>query len=398
MEPAKLNETVMPDLHQAAVSEKELISASIQDGELIYKIERKLSSQDKSKSVKIYTKDLNVNGVVIKDSFEKYLEYDAIQSSHLKQALKTPLHFAFSKDDDKAELDKIRCGKKYFELGTFLHQCILEPTLFSRVLVEPKFSLASTEGVNSLIKFWEEKLQELGEIIIDKISTNWKTVRDICVKKVSEIGLSIEKIDGKKAYYEALKNASGLTTVSEEHFLKILILKRHLDTYANGIIYKILKHSKREISFYYTNENGTKLKVRPDALQFEEHIGVNAIISIKSTSCEDLRAFYYNAAKLHYDLTEGMYQDVVSKVTCRNFNTTIMVMLQTVEPYAVAILVWNKDDIEVGKYKYQTALSIAENATANNEFKGYDIFADNELGLIPMKLPNWNNAEFLPAL
>lgn len=396
METATLNETVMPDLHQAAVSEKELISTSVEDGELIYKIEQKLNAQDKS--VHIYTKDLNVNGTAVQDSFEKYLDYDAIQSSHLKQALKTPLHFAFSKDDDKAELDKIRGGKKYFELGTFLHQCVLEPTLFSRVLVEPKFNLASTDGVNSLIKFWEDKLQELGEVIIDEVSTNWQTVRDICVNKVTDIGLSLEKIDGKKAYYEALKNASGLTPVSEEHFLKISILKKHLDTYADGIIYKLLKRSKREISFYYENENGTKLKVRPDALQFEENIGVNAIISVKSTACEDLRAFCYNAAKLHYDLTEGMYQEVISKVTCRNFNTTIMVMLQTVEPYAVAILVWDKDDIEVGKYKYQTALTIAETATAKNEYKGYDSFADNELGLIQMKLPNWNNTELLPSV
>lgn len=396
METTTLNETVMPDLHQAAVSEKELISTSVEDGELIYKIEKKLSAEDKS--VHIYTKDLNVNGTAVQDSFEKYLAYDAIQSSHLKQALKTPLHFAFSKDDDKTELDKICGGKKYFELGTFLHQCVLEPTLFSRVLVEPKFSLASTEGVNSLIKFWEYKLQELGEIIIDETPTNWQSVRDNCVKKVSEIGLSLEKIDGKKAYYEALKHASGLTPVSEEHFLKISILKKHLDAYANGIIYKLIKRSKREISFYYDNENGTRLKVRPDALQFEENIGVNAIISIKSTACEDLRAFCYNAAKLHYDLTEGMYQEVVSKVTGRNFNTTIMLMLQTVEPYAVAILVWDKDDIEVGKYKFQTALSIAENAIIKNEFRGYDSFADNELGLIPMKLPNWNNAELLPSV
>lgn len=395
MKDNKLKETAMPDLYQAAVAENELIKTNANAGDAISTIEQKLLSN--YNPVHIYTKDLNINGRAVKDSFEKYLHHKAIQSNHLKQALKTPLHFAFSKDEDKYELDKIRGGKKCFELGTFLHQCVLEPTLFSKVLVEPKSSLSTTEGVNALIKFWEEKIQEIGEIIINEIPVSWQAILDMSIKKVKEKGLSIDKIDGKKAYYEALKKASGITPVSEEHFLKISILKKHLNNYAGGIIYKLLKKSKREISFYYTNENGTKLKVRPDALQFEENIGVNAIISVKSTSCEDLRAFYYNAAKLHYDLTEGMYQEIISKVTSRNFDTTIMVMLQTVEPYAIAILVWSKDDIEVGKYKYQTALTIAENAINSNEFKGYDTFSDNCLGLIPTQLPNWNNAELLPS-
>ncbi len=391
-----IEEDVMPDLFRATPSESEIFHQPLQDGEAIFKIEQKLFLDEPS--VHVYTKSLNVNGIAIQDSFEKYLEYDAIQSSHLKQALKTPLHFAFSKDEDKQKLEKIRGGKKYFELGSFLHQCILEPTLFGRVLVEPKYNLSTSEGVDALISFWENKLQELNNVIIDEITTRFDVVINLCVKKVSDIGLSIEKIDGKKAYYEALKNASGLTPVSEEHFLKISILKKHLDAYADGIIYKLLKRSKREISFYYENENGTKLKVRPDALQFEENIGVNAIISVKSTACEDLRAFCYNAAKLNYDLTEGMYQEVVSKVTGRNFNTTIMLMLQTVEPYAIAILVWDKDDMAVGKYKYNTALSIVEESIKTNQFRGYESFADNILGLIPMKLPNWNNTELLPSI
>ena len=73
-------------------------------------------------------------------------------------------------------------------------------------------------------------------------------------------------------------------------------------------------------------------------------------------------------------------------------------LLQTVEPYAIAILVWDKDDIAVGKYKYNTALSIVEESIKTNQFRGYESFADNILGLIPMKLPNWNNTELLPSI
>ncbi|MDV4025574.1 hypothetical protein CMT52_14660, partial [Elizabethkingia anophelis] len=351
-----------------------------------------------TKNQHIYTKDLNVDGIAVQDSMEKYLETDALQSSHLKKALITPLHLSFSLDDDRAELEKLKGKKDYFELGTFLHQCILEPTKFSRVIVEPKYSLSSNEGVLSLTKFWEQTIEKQGFGINSQ--GEQISVQDSfseAMNDVAKLGLSVDKIDGKKVYLQSLKVLSGLEPVSEEHSMKIKILKKYYENYGGGILKDILKHSKREISFY-TEEDGIKLKVRPDAIQFEENIGVNAIISIKSTACEDFQAFCYNAAKLHYDLSEGMYQDVVSKVTGRDFNTTIMIMLQTVEPFGVAVMVWSAEDIETGKYKFRTALQIAKECQEKNYYPGYEAFAEEGcFGLIQMQLPQWNNKELLPA-
>ncbi len=347
---------------------------------------------------RIYTKDLNIGGVAVQDSMEKYLEYDAYQSSHFKQALLSPLHLAFSLDDDKKELEKVKGKKAYFEIGEYLHQCMLEPTKFSRAIVEPNESLASKEGVSNLIKFWEKQIELQGfgyDEKSDEITV--QECLDIAIKEVELSGLDIEKQDGKKAYYRALKALSGLESVNEEHFLKIQILKKQYGNYAGGMFKDLLLHSKREISFYYEHESGLKMKCRPDAIQFEENIGVNAIISVKSTSCEDLRAFYYNAAKLHYDLTEGMYQEVISSVTGRDFNTTIMIMLQTVPPFGIAVLVWSADDIETGKYKFHTAIDIAKKCKEEDSYKGYESYAeDGNLGLINMQLPGWNNRELLP--
>ncbi len=391
----------LPDLHQAEVSEKEFGNIDYTRPLNEYPTADKIANFLLGKNTKnqhIYTADLNINGVAVQDTMEKYLSAEALQSSHLKKALITPLHLGFSLDDDRAELEKLKEKKGYFELGTFLHQCILEPTKFSRVIVEPKFSLTSNEGVLYLTKFWEETITEQGFGINSQ--GEQISVQDTfseALNDVAKLGLSVDKIDGKKIYLQSLKVLSNLTPVSEEHFLKIQILKKQYDNYGGGILKEILKHSKREISFY-TEENGVNLKVRPDAIQFEENIGVNAIISIKSTACEDLRAFYYNAAKLHYDLSEGMYQEVVSKVSGRDFNTTIMIMLQTVEPYGIAVLVWSAEDIEMGKYKFNIALQIAKECQEKGKYPGYEANAEeNTFGLIQMELPQWNNREFLPS-
>lgn len=345
----------------------------------------------------IYTNDLNKNGIAIQDSFEKYLSNEAYNSGTLKEALKTPLHLQFAKDEDANKLAKLNGEKPYFNLGTFLHQAILEPTKFDRVLVEPKYSLNTKEGVSIGIKFWEKIIEENGgELNTEKISG--QQALSLAYDNFINTGLNIEKQDGKKAYLKELKSISGIEPVTEENYLKIQILKKHYENYGGGVLKRLLKHSKREISLYYTDEEtGIDVKVRPDALQFEENIGVNAIISVKSSGIEDLRAFYHQAAKLHYDLTEGMYQEVASKVTGRYFNCTITVMLQTVAPYSIALLVWSVDDIETGKHKYRTALNTIKQCEETNMYPGYDAYAEQgNFGLIEMSLPQWNNKEILP--
>lgn len=383
------------NLSSLKISDTELISSKShsRDGSAIQDILDHLASGIEPRH--IYTDSLRVNGEAVQDSFEKYLSADALQSSHLKKALITPLHYAFSQDDDARALEDLEGEKGYFNIGTYLHQCILEPTLFSRAIVEPKFNLTTKEGVIQAIDFWKDMLYR--EMIAGEEYTKKNLPIGIeAFVEWQKLGLSMEKIDGQRAYLKLLKERSICTPVTEENFLKIKILKKHLDEYGSGIIHSLVKHSKREISFY-TDLDGMAVKVRPDAIQFKENIGVDAIISIKSTACEDLRAFYTYCASRHYDLTESMYQDVVSQVTGREFRTTITIMLQTVEPYAIAIMVWSPDDIETGRYKYQSALEVIRKAKESGDYPGYEVIADNPFGLIEMKLPAWNGRELLPS-
>lgn len=396
----QLKET-MPNLHSADVLDKELFVGAIDYTRPLseYTTPDQIATfiVDNPKTHHIYTEDLNVNGIAIQDSFEKYLGHESLNSGTLKEALKTPMHLAFAIDGDKEKLEKLQKEKPYFNLGTFLHQAILEPTKFGRVIVEPKYSLSTKEGVATGIEFWEGTIEEKGGINNDEEITPQEAL-NLANERFVNTGLSLEKQDGKKAYLKELKSISGLEAVTEENFTKIQILKKHYESYGGGILKRLIKHSKREISLYYTDpETGLDVKVRPDALQFEENIGANAIISVKSSGIEDLRAFYYQAAKLHYDLSEGMYQEVASNVTGRDFNCTITVMLQTVAPFAVALLVWSPHDIEMGKHKYKTALRTVKECQETNQYPGYDAFSEQgAFGLIQMELPQWNNKDLLP--
>jgi len=332
--------------------------------------------QNNEKTYNVATNSLRVNGEVVQDDMSKYLSDKRFGSSALKKALKSELHILFDKSEEKKQLEKIEGEKSHFKLGEYLHQCILEPTKFSRVIVEPNYSKASHAGCDSLIEFWT---QQVGAQFSRMFEFSFFT------------DMSKASLPEKKEYIQKLKDESGLSCVSESDFLKIQILKKHYENYGNGIIERLLKNSKREISIY-----GSLYKIRPDALQFEENIGVNAIISVKSTAQEDLRGYMKYCAIYNYDLSEAFYLDLASKITGRNFNTVINIVLQTVEPYGVAVVVYSQADLEIGYYKMQNAKQIFERCLETGIYRSYDMYAqEGHMGLIESSLPKWNQEQLL---
>lgn len=205
-----------------------------------------------------------------------------------------------------------------------------------------------------------------------------------------------------KEYRDRLRQTCidlGYSFISEEMSMIINALKRNYYWYGGGIIQQLLKGACSEVSFYGRDkETQLDVRARPDYFNIEENIGVNAVISFKTTRADDLGKFYYDCAKLKYELSEGMYQEVMSSITGRKFNVTIMIMLQTVEPYDVAVLFWSPDDLANGKYKYHYALSIVKDCFEKKWFPGYDAKAEEGArGIIDMQLPEWSHKLLHPV-
>ena len=332
--------------------------------------------------VNIDLKELSVNGLVKRDPMEMYLKSKHISSSNLKNALKTPRSFYY--DYERVFEEK---EKPCFQLGTFAHMAFLEPRLFELVKVEPKCNQSSKDGVIVMIEFYNELLSNdknyVPDVEEEMPSEKWnfsdlKDYRDYKKQKCLDLGYSF---------------------ISEDMSMIIRALERNYYWYGGGIIPQLLKGAYSEVSFYGKDEEtGLDVRVRPDYFNVEENIGVNAVISFKTTPADDLGKFYYDCAKLKYELSEGMYQEVMSSITGRNFNVTIMIMLQTVEPFDVAVLFWSPDDLANGKYKYHYALSIVKDCFEKKWFPGYDANAEEGArGIIDMQLPEWSKKMLHPV-
>lgn len=326
------------------------------------------------------------NGIVIADEMHTYLNKKAISSTACKEVCKTPLHY-FHHINQSFEKEE----KKAFSFGTFAHKAFLEPSLFDKVISEPNYSLSSHDGVDAGISYWENLYRTKGK------DENWpQTI--LSIRKMME-GKTDQKIQDKKEYLSLLKSFAPVEVISENDAQILKIIKSNYLRYGGGILPRILRHSIKEVSFYGQDpETGLDVKVRPDGLQLAKNIGVNAVISFKTTSANTIDKFIYDSCKFQYELSEGMYQEVLSHITGKPFNATIMVMLQTVPPFLPALFWWDSSDIHNGKYKYRHALNTIKDCTDAGLYPGFDAAAEsNNMGCIAMKQPDWNQKELRPV-
>lgn len=333
---------------------------------------------------KIHLETLSVNGRVVQDEMEVYLNTKAISGSLCKEYLKTPLHGYWA--EHQAFKKKSR---KHFEFGTFAHMAFLEPKLFEMVVVEPSENKASNEGCDKLISFYSN-------LILDAFSKGH--IDKVWYKAAFPGEVDLSKIQAKKARIEELIRWCPYTIIQEEHKSIIDILQKNYSMYGGGIIPELMKGAISETSFYSTDPaTNLPVKVRPDALNTKENIGVDAIISLKTTACENIEKFFYDSAVYGYHLSEGMYQEVISHTTGREFKTTITIMLQSIPPYLPAVLWWDADDLENGKYKYHSAMQTIKSCRQKNFYPGFDAMAEeSHFGIIKMNLPEWSKKELLP--
>lgn len=334
-------------------------------------IQRLAQLPDKPKRVHNYA--LSICGHVVKDRMERYLSHEGESSSLLKEALKSPRHYLVARN-----MDLTPRNTDHFELGTFAHQAILEPSKFEKVIVEPKANRGQIAGVCALIDFYSDLL----------------TIPQTAIYSAMKMG----ELRDRLAELEAEAADRGYTAISADYASIIRAMKVSFNTYGGGILPRMMRYVKTETSMYGRDAStGLKVKIRPDGLLLEENFGLNAILSVKTTSATSVEAFMRDCAKFRYELAEGMYLKVASDITGRHFSGTVMIMAQTVLPYQVAVLYWDAEDLEIGKYKYAQALDIVSQCQAANHWPGFDAKAEaGAYGIIQCKLPTYIRAELLP--
>lgn len=319
-------------------------------------------------------KSLSVNGRCVQDRMDKYLAALGESSSALKEALKSPIHYAIFRNENLKPRDE-----SHFTLGTFIHSAFLEPSKFSKVKVLPEGAARNTiNGLTALVQYYEQLLGIPPFGILSEMKM-------ACLKdRVAEL--------------ESAAREQGYTFIGADDADIVRIVKDSYMRYGGGIIPRLVASGRTEMSMYGRDAStGLEVKIRPDCALFEEQVGINAILSVKTTSATSIEGFMRDAAKYRYELAEGMYLKVASEITGRRFTGTLMLVAQTCIPYQCFLLWLDAEDLAIGKYKYQQALDIVRQCKDSGRWPGFETFAEEDAsGVIQMRFPSWIRNELKP--
>ena len=74
-----------------------------------------------------------------------------------------------------------------------------------------------------------------------------------------------------------------------------------------------------------------------------------------------------------------------------------MLMIQNVAPFQMALIFWDAEDLQIGKYKYAQSMDIVKQCRDAKRWDGFDALAEaGAFGIIQGKLPSYIKNELSP--
>ena len=256
----------------------------------------------------------------------------------LKRYKKSPLHYKEEEFEETAPM----------KMGTAYHTLILEPEK-----VDQKY------------------------FILDEMQRPEKT---------KTMDSNINK-DWKRELYEKY----GENILNKNIFGQLKVMKDRLFSHSHAKT--LLTKGEKELS-HYTELDGIKVKIRPDNLRLWK----NTIVDLKTCAGASEDAFIRQAFKLGYHISGAFYCDIAEAIYKTGKPWVFIIIAQeTKHPFAFNIFRFDMDDdrdsdelmsfLAMGRHEYLACLDEHKYCTDNNKWNGYQVFADNEYGVIRPRIP-----------
>jgi len=246
----------------------------------------------------------------VKDTFEEYLgKKDHVSASDIKNFLKSPRYYYYERNE-KVE----KSTGRHFNIGSGLHELILEPQLFkTNYVVYPKVDARTKDGKQQIAEFNETS-------------------------------------EGKTILYE---DEMEMIRLISENALK------------NNSLVELMKDSHREVSCYTIDEQtGLKVRLRPDILSSTK----STIVDIKSCVDSSARKFKSDVFTYSYSLSAAYYCDFIGR---ENY---IFAACSKTAPYEVALYGLNDEMYDYGREQYRMGLDLLKFCQDNNYWPSYNEF------------------------
>ena len=222
------------------------------------------------------------------EEYHSHREY--ISASQIKDLLKNPYKFFHPVEQEH---------KKAFDTGSAIHSLLLEPENFKNEFsVAPRCDKRTKKGKEDWQKFLDESK---GKIVLESAD-----------------------------YDNCIKIARSTLNIPE--------------------VVNLLKNGVSEKSFFITQEDGTKMKVRPDRYRAD----INTIIDVKSCRDASPDAFKRDIASYQYYVQASYYIDTLGA------DKFIFLAVEKTAPYMVGIYELTREDLDRGRELIKKALATSK--------------------------------------
>lgn len=246
------------------------------------------------------------------DIHEYHLDDSLSHSKLVKMATGSPKHLKYYLDTKKSE------ESHSLEIGTIFHDLTLQPEMFKH---------------KSIIEPWPGN---------QKVKVN--------KEKVEQLESRAKKEDKNLIWVEDYVQAKGMSDA----------------VLAHPKAKEFLENSWREVSYFHTDENGVRIRIRPDALPKEG----TAVVDLKSTKNGSKRGFYSSVWKYRYDIQAALYLDILKAFNIdRGF--FVFIVVDSYPPYAVGLYILSAKVIDAARVEYKELIATYQECMRTGYWPGY---------------------------
>ena len=272
--------------------------------------------------------------------FAEYRSWDAFSQSMVTSTLRSGLHLQTYLTTERKPSDAQR-------LGSLVDCLVLEPELFDEYFIEQPatYQTEVSKGRGA---------DKHAEIVTKPWSLRSNTCKEIQANII----------------------ASGKTPVSTAEIAKSKLMTENV--MANKNAAEWVNQGKKQLSIVWTDDDtGVLCKGRLDI--FCESF----VVDLKTTQDASEQAFPFAISKWGYHVQGAMYSDGMAALTDGTQMPYEFIVVESSEPYAVAVYDLEPDALLAGRSKYKRALAKYAEYKASGQFPGYSSFVE------PISIPYW---------
>jgi hypothetical protein len=197
------------------------------------------------------------------------------------------------------------------------------------------------------------------KLVVPRNSTTYKQLR----------GMFLTEHNGKY-----IVDAQGYESI--EHMLE--------SCHRDAVIQKLISNTEYQLSLFWTDESGLRMKTRPDICKRKK----NSVVNLKTAEDGSPKAFSRDMANYDYPL-----QACIEIMGClrtglmESVDNYFWLVVEKTAPYNATIYEFAKEDIEWGMDLLRYVINKTKRAIDSDCFPGYSDSADNQFGILTAQIP-----------